>query len=68
MCTLLNLRGNIPSFFYLTDGRFYDSQSFDKLLVEDFAYYLTDEAYVDFKTPTQTLLQTACILRCQSQG
>ena len=49
MHTLLNLRGNIPSFIYLTDGRVHDSQSLDKLPVEAFAYYLMDKGYVDFK-------------------
>ena len=49
MHTLLNLRGNIPSFIYLTDGRVHDSQSLDKLPIEAFAYYLMDKGYVDFK-------------------
>lgn len=49
MHTLLNLRGNIPTFIHLTNGRVHDSQVLDELPVEAFAYYLIDKGYVDFK-------------------
>ena len=49
MHTLLNLRGSIPSFIYLTDGRVHDSQVLDELPVEALSYYLMDKGYVDFK-------------------
>ena len=49
MHTLLNLRGNIPTFIHLTEGNVHDSQVLDELPVEAFAYYLMDKGYVDFK-------------------
>ena len=49
MHTLLNLRGNIPTFIHLTEGKVHDSQVLDELPVEAFAYYLVDKGYVDFK-------------------
>lgn len=47
--TLLNLRGYIPTFVYLTEGKVHDIQAMDKIPIEAFAYYLMDKAYVDFK-------------------
>ena len=49
MHTLLNLRGSIPTFIHLTDGRVHDSKAMDELPIEAFAYYLMDKGYVDFK-------------------
>lgn len=49
MHTLLNLRGNIPTFIHLTDGRVHDSQVLDDVPIEACAYYLIDKGYVDFK-------------------
>jgi hypothetical protein len=47
--TLLNLRGSIPTFIHLTDGKVHDTQAMDELPVEAFSYYLMDKGYVDFK-------------------
>lgn len=49
MHTLLSLRGSIPTFIYLTDGKVHDSKAMDELPIEAFAYYLMDKGYVDFK-------------------
>ena len=49
MHTLIDLRGSIPSFVYLTDGRVHDSKVMDKIPVEAGSYYLMDKGYVDFK-------------------
>ena len=49
MHTLLNLRGSIPTFVHLTEGRVHDTKAMDELPVEAFAYYLMDKGYVEFK-------------------
>lgn len=49
MHTLLSLRGSIPTFIHLTEGKVHDSQTMDELPIEAFAYYLMDKGYIDFK-------------------
>jgi len=46
--TLLNLRGNIPSFIRITDGKVHDVNILDELLVEPGSYYVMDRGYLDF--------------------
>lgn len=46
--TLLDLRGSIPSFIYITDGKYHDSNILDVLVPEPEAIYLMDKAYIDF--------------------
>lgn len=48
MHTLMDLRGSIPTFVRLTDGRVHDSKVMDKIPVESNAYYLMDKGYVKF--------------------
>ena len=48
MHTLMDLRGSIPTFVRLTDGRVHDSKVMDKIPVEPNAYYLMDKGYVKF--------------------
>lgn len=48
MHTLLDLRGNIPSFIHISDGKFHDVRVLDLLLPEAGAIYTMDRAYVDF--------------------
>lgn len=48
MHTLMDLRGSIPTFVRLTDGRVHDSKIMDKIPVESNAYYLMDKGYVKF--------------------
>ena len=47
--TLLNLRGNIPSFISITDGKVHDVHILDELIPEPGAIYVMDRAYLDFK-------------------
>ena len=49
MHTLLDLRGNIPEFIFITDGKYHDSNSLDEILFYANAIYLMDKAYVDFE-------------------
>jgi len=48
MHTLMDLRGSIPTFVYLTPGKVHDSTVMDKIPVEPNAYYLMDKGYVKF--------------------
>ena len=50
--TLIDLRGSIPSFIHISDGKMHDVRMLDQLvtegLIEAGAYYVMDKAYVDF--------------------
>jgi len=46
--TLLDLRGNIPSFLYISDGKLHEVNILDQLLPEAGAFYLMDRGYLDF--------------------
>ena len=48
MHTLLDLRGNIPSFIHISDGKLHDVHALDLLLPEPGAIYVMDRGYVDF--------------------
>jgi hypothetical protein len=48
MHTLLDLRGNIPSFIHVPDGKFADVHALDLLIVEPGPIYVMDRGYVDF--------------------
>ena len=47
--TLLDLRGNIPSFISITDGKVHDVNVLDELIPEAGSIYLMDRGYLDFK-------------------
>jgi len=47
--TLLDLRGSIPSFILITDGKYHDSNVLDVLIPISDAIYIMDKAYIDFK-------------------
>jgi hypothetical protein len=49
MHTLLDLRGNIPAFVHLTDGKVHDVNVLDQLVPEAGAFYVMDRAYIDFE-------------------
>ncbi len=46
--TLLDPRGNIPSFIPASDGKLYDVHALDLLIPEAGAIYVVDRGYVDF--------------------
>jgi transposase len=48
MHTLLDLRGNIPSFIHISDGKLHDVHALDLLLPEAGSIYVMDRGYVDF--------------------
>ena len=47
--TLLDLRGDIPTFIWITDGKVHDVNVLDILIPEPGAIYIMDRAYLDFK-------------------
>jgi len=47
--TLLDLKGHIPSFVHISDGKYHDVNVLDTLVVEPGAFYIMDRAYVDFQ-------------------
>ena len=48
MHTLLDLRGNIPSFIHISDGKLGDVNVLDILVLEAGAIYVMDRGYLDF--------------------
>jgi hypothetical protein len=46
--TLLDLRGAIPSFIHITDGKWHDVNILDLFVPEPGAFYIMDRAYLDF--------------------
>jgi IS4 transposase len=49
MHTLLDLRGNIPTFIRITEGKVHDVNILDEIMPEAGAFYVMDRAYVDFE-------------------
>src|SRR5690606_25136248 len=46
--TLLDLRGSIPTFIHISDGKMHEVNTLDHLQIEPGAYYLLDRGYLDF--------------------
>ncbi len=46
--TLLDLRGNIPTFIHISDGKLHDVNILDQLSYEAGSFYVFDRAYLDF--------------------
>lgn len=47
--TLLDLRGPIPSFVFVSDGKLHDVNILDQLVPEPGAFYVIDRGYIDFE-------------------
>ena len=48
MHTVMDLRGSIPVFIHVTDGRCHDRNLLDLIDPVPFAFYVMDKAYIDF--------------------
>ncbi len=48
MHAMLDLRGNLPAFLYITDGKVHDIKATPQVPIEPEGIYLVDRAYVDF--------------------
>jgi hypothetical protein len=46
--TMLDLRGSIPTFIFITDGKYNDGNILDEIIPLPNAVYLMDRAYIDF--------------------
>ncbi|MDR4471077.1 MAG: IS4 family transposase [Nitrospira sp.] len=46
--TLMDLRGNIPTFIHVSDGKLHDVNVLDMLIPEAGAFYIMDRGYLDF--------------------
>jgi len=65
--TLLDLRGNIPTFIHISDGKPHDVNILDQLVPEPGAFYIMDRGYLDFARLYQlTLCATFFIIRAKS--
>ena len=47
--TLLDLKGNIPTFIHISDGKLHDVNALDLIPLEPGAFYVMDRGYVDFE-------------------
>lgn len=48
MHTLLDLRGNIPTFIHISDGKMHEVNVLDQLIPEPGAFYIMDRGFTDF--------------------
>jgi hypothetical protein len=46
--TLIDLRGNIPCFVHISNGKMHDVKALDHLPLEPGAFYVMDRGYIDF--------------------
>jgi len=46
--TLLDLRGNIPSFIHISDGKLHEVNTLDIIPIEIGAFYIMDRGYLDY--------------------
>jgi hypothetical protein len=46
--TLLDLRGNIPTFIHISDGKLHEVNVLDEIIPEPGAFYVMDRGYLDF--------------------
>ena len=46
--TLIDLRGNIPCFIHISNGKLHDVNALDHLPIEAGAFYVMDRGYIDF--------------------
>jgi hypothetical protein len=47
--TMIDLRGNIPAFLHITDGKVHDVKAAPHIRIEPQGIYVVDRAYVDFE-------------------
>ena len=65
--TLLDLRGNIPTFIHISDGKLHDINVLDVLLPEPGAFYIMDRGYLDFdRLYTLTVTAAFFVIRAKS--
>lgn len=68
MHTQLDLRGSIPTFIEITNGKVHDVNILDLLVFEPNAFYIMDRAYVDFERLYQMHLSTSYFVVREKQN
>jgi len=65
--TLIDLRGSIPCFIRITDGKTHDVNVLDELILEAGAFYIMDRGYIDFaRLHTFNLTGAFFVIRAKS--
>ena len=65
--TLLDLRGSIPTFIHISDGKLHDVNVLDQLIPEAGSFYVMDRAYLDFfRLYTMNLHSAFFVIRAKS--
>lgn len=65
--TLLDLRGNIPSFIHITDGKMHEVNVLDILPIEAGSFYIMDRGFLDFpRLHTLHQAQAFFVIRAKS--
>ena len=63
--TLMDLRGNIPCFIRITEGKTHDVNLLDELILEPGAFYIMDRGYTDFARRYTFTQQAAFVIRAK---
>jgi len=66
--TLLDIRGSIPTFISISEGKQADVGVLDELLLEPGAFYVMDRAYVDFQRLHEFVLACAFFVTRSKRG
>ena len=65
--TLLDLRGNIPSFIHISDGKLHEVNVLDLLIPEPGSFYIMDRGYLDYERLYRLTLASAFfVIRAKS--
>ncbi len=65
--TLLDLRGNIPTFIHISDGKLHEVNSLDLIPMEAGAFYIMDRGFLDFsRLHTVTQSSAFFVIRAKS--
>ncbi len=65
--TLLDLRGSIPTFISISDGKLHDVNILDELIPEPGSFYIMDRGYLDFERLYRlTLYRSFFVIRAKS--
>ena len=65
--TALDLRGSIPTFIKITDGKIYDTCILDELIFDPGCFYIMDRGYIDFaRLYTLNLFKAFFVIRARS--
>jgi transposase len=66
--TLVDLRGNIPTFVRITHGKAHDVTALDHLPIEPGSFYVMDRGYVDFRRLHQFTICSAFFVTRAKRG